>query len=464
MDQTKYKLTPEQKRIFEEVEYTSKNIFITGKPGVGKSVLINYIRENSSKTWTFTAPTGLAALNIDAYTLHSTFKLPVSVGIIDQTYNRFPIDPKTINRIKYGVRCLMIDEVSMVRADTFDYLDRLLRFCKEVNLPFGGIQVIIVGDFFQLPPIVVREEVPQLRQCGYTSPFVFSSRIFHSNFKIMELSKVLRQKGDNKFIELLNAARTGSITPEQIRALNKQVGQPDDLRIRLTAKNQEADNINFGHLRGIAGEEHRFYANVFGEWPALPVEQELRLKVGAQVMVKYNNADRPPSFKGEWMNGVVNGTIGIVKKIITEASMEGAYRDKEGEFIPTVTIELEDGEERTIFRRRWERKVKEQVDGEWDEVTKASYEQMPLALAWAISIHKSQGQSFERVHIDASSIFAPGQLYVALSRCRSMAGISLENEVSPRQFWCNRDVLEFFNNVELDTKFEKVTPKKRKIK
>lgn len=446
-----FKLTRSQQSCFDAVEQTNDNILIHGKPGVGKSVLIKALTEDGRKSYTLSAPTGLAALNIGGRTLHSIFRLPVSHGILDHTFNNFPIDDRVINFIRYQIKHLIIDEVSMVRADMFDYIDRLMRHAKQQpDKPFGGAQVIVIGDFYQLPPVVVRDEVPQLRNAGFSSPFIFSSRVFQGSFKVLTLDEVLRQKGDPEFIDILNSARTGAVFPKQMKVLNEHVGLPDDIRIKLTATNKQADEINARELAKIPGEVTTFQAHKFGEWPANPTEELLNLKVGAQVMVKMNGADRPDGFKGDFASKVVNGTLGKVVSLNGDRHPDEDTGEFDGDTdnVQKVTIELENGEHVTIYRKRWERKIKEKVGDQWDERVVASFEQIPLALAWAISIHKSQGQSFDKCHIDASKIFAPGQLYVALSRVRSLAGLSLEGPVTTSKFWANRDVMQFFEAYE----------------
>lgn len=478
-----FQLTKNQQQVFDYIENTNENIFVGGKPGVGKSVLIRALIELGLKIYTLGAPTGLAALNIFGKTLHSIFRLPVSQGIIAKDFNNFASDQHVINYIRYQIKHLIIDEISMVRADYFDFIDRFMREVKGVDLPFGGVQMIIIGDFYQLPPVVVKEEVPQLRNEGYGSAFVFSSAAFQ-DFKVVLLHEVLRQKGDPGFIELLDGARVGSVHPRHIGRLNKQVGKPEDIRINLTGTNRQADGINQGMLQAIQQPRELFYATKYGEWPAYPVEEELTLKVGAQVMVKMNGADRPPKETSKFVSKVVNGTLGVVKEIFKAkaedvepmepqdltAEMYEEMKDwskgketpshlKKSDGVNRVVITLDSGEDVTIYTKQWQRKKKEKKDGKWEETIVASYEQMPLALAWAISIHKSQGQSFDKVHLDLSHIFAPGQAYVALSRCRSLNGISLETPVTPRVFWANRDVMSFFDSVE-EVKFE--GPKKKK--
>lgn len=422
-------LTTNQQQVFDLVEGTLDNILVLGEPGVGKSVLINWLREHGNKSYTIAAPTGLAALNVGGKTLHSLFRLPVSQGVIFPDFNVFPEDDKLIANLRYNVKHLIIDEISMVRADAFDYIDRLLRHVRNSDKPFGGVQIIAVGDFFQLPPVVVGAENKQLKEAGYSSPFIFSAACF-KGFKVVQLNEVLRQVGDPGFIDLLAAARVGQLLPTQAKKLNSRAVVEEGIRISLTGTNKEALWTNMRRLAELNVETKTFTASIYGTWPAYPAEPELELAVGAQVMVKKNRADCPQgSVKKE--SNIVNGTLGVVEAI---------YPDK-------VEIKTEDGVTVPIYIQAWEQKVKvKEADG-WVEKIVATYEQMPLALAWAISIHKSQGQSFDKVHIDASRIFAPGQAYVALSRARSLAGITLERPVTASKFFANRDVIRFYNTL-----------------
>lgn len=437
-----FKLTKNQQAAYNLVHDTNYNVAIIGKPGVGKSVLINALRKASQeKVYVLGAPTGLAALNIKGRTIHSIFRIPISQGIIHPSYDKYPTDSKVVNMIKHYVNHLVIDEISMVRADIFDYIDRCLQYCKGNNLPFGGAQVIIVGDFFQLPPIVKTDEKIQLREAGYNSEFTFDSFAFkRGDFKIVLLEEVLRQKGDPTFIEILHRARTGHPTGSDLRTLNKLVGLPKDLRIKLASRNQDADDTNKSEMKKLPEPDFHFTAQKFGHWDALPVEEDLVLRKGAQVMVKKNGADKPDDFRGEFHSKVVNGTLAIVEEIIPSAA-----EADEGE---KVKIKLENGEIITIYRKRWERKIKEKVGDKWEERVIASYEQLPLVPAWSISIHKSQGQTFDKVHINANRIFAPGQLYVALSRCKSLQGLSFEQPLYPRQFFANLTVVDFHNELK----------------
>lgn len=435
-------LTNNQTACATEIEDTRNNIFITGKPGVGKSVLINWLRTNGAKTYVVGAPTGLAALNAGGRTLHSLFGLPVSEGIIAPDYNRFNQPDSVIKFIRYQLQYLIIDEVSMVRADQFDYIDRLLRYVKDPSRPFGGVQVVIVGDFFQLPPVAKAQDIKALKEAGWESPFAFSAKSFET-FKTLELSEVLRQKGDQGFIKLLHRMRTGDLTAKDMVLINDRV-EPDfeDVRIRLVSTNKEAELTNLKELGKLPEEELVFNATQTGVWPVkdnFPAETELRLKIGAQVMVKMNKADVPEGVRAD--SDVVNGDLGLVE-------MFGKEDDESGSLWVGVRLRKND-EVVKIWRRRWVYKVKEKVGNEWSEREIASFSQIPLSLAWAISMHKSQGQSFEAVHIDCSRVFMPGQSYVAFSRCRSLEGITLESRVHQSKFFANKDVVRFFKSIEV---------------
>lgn len=427
-----FTLTKNQQRVFDLVESSNRNLLIMGKPGVGKSVLIRALTEAGQKNYILAAPTGLAALNIGGRTLHSIFRLPTSEGIISESYDMFPTDDATVNFIRFAIKYLIIDEISMVRADTFDYIDRLLRYIKDQNEPFGGVQIIAIGDFFQLPPVVTSQEKIQLKKADYDSPFVFHSKAFkEGNFNVVQLNEVLRQAGDPEFMELLDVAREGVVENSHITILNKRVNPLEGVRISLVATNKEAATINLIRLKSLGTEIRTYEARVFGHWPAYPTEVQLQLAVGAQIMVKMNRADVPDNVQHPMISRVVNGTLGIVKEL------------EKDRVLITVT-EKGQSFEAWIYTKTNERKKKVQnEDGKWSEEVVASFRQVPLSLAWAISIHKSQGQTFSEVHINASKIFADGQFYVALSRCKTLDGITLESPVSPRKFTTNKHVLKF---------------------
>lgn len=414
-------LTANQQDIFDLTESTQGNLLITGPPGCGKSVLNNALLELGKKRYVMSAPTGLAAINVQGRTLHSLFRIPVSEGVIVPEYNVFNQDIRTTSMLR-GLKVLIIDEISMVRVDVFEFMDRMLRTIRKIDHPFGGVQIVAVGDFYQLPPVVRREDQVELH-ARWSSPYVFSSQVFES-FRSVRLTEVLRQKGDSEFIGLLHSARAGRLTDVQVGRLNGQVSPVQDVRIRLVAVNKQADAINQAFLAGLPSQKTIYEAEVFGDWPADPVDRQISLKVGAQVMVKLNNAD---AGEGQIGGKVVNGTIGRVVALEKKR----------------IRLELEDKDQVWIYRKRFERRIKEFTAGDWSERLVASFEQLPVMLAWAISMHKSQGQSFDKAHIDASRVFSQGQAYVALSRIRSLAGLSLEAPLSVEHFWPDKKVLEW---------------------
>lgn len=426
---SEFQLTSEQQSIFDLIENTNDNILIHGKPGVGKSVLIRALRETGSKHYSLAAPTGLAALNIGGKTLHSLFGIAPSEGIYTPDFNIFTKNDNVLHHLYHKVNHLIIDEISMVRADMFDYLDRELRFVKNNNQPFGGVQIIAVGDFFQLPPVTKASDKKQLKEYEYKSQFAFDAFAF-KDFKVVSLNTVLRQN-EREFIDILHAARTGEISEKQTKVLNKQVAKCTDFRIQLAGTNQQADLINMKQLSLIKEEAVKFEAEKWGYWPQLPVEQSIQLKVGAQVLIKKNNTDKPPGAKGLASGKIVNGSIAKIIELPTQEK-------------PYTVVELEDGTQHNIYKTRWELKEKRRdKDGKWSEQPVASFEQVPFQLAWAISMHKSQGQSFDRVHIDALKIFEAGQLYVALSRARTLEGVSFQAPISKDNFWADDNVLRF---------------------
>jgi len=434
-----YTLTKDQQRCADLIDGTGTNFALLGKPGVGKSVLIHYLTEYGRKSYTLAAPTGLAATNISGKTLHSIFGIPISQGIIAPDYNNFTRNQNIVNNIRFNIRTLIIDEISMVRADVFDYIDRLCREVKGVEEPFGGIQVVVVGDFCQLPPITNADERKQFTEHGYRSHFVFDSYAF-KGFEFLELNEVLRQKGDNSFINILHEARIGEVSSKSMVKLNGRVEDADGIRLHLVSTNKQSDMINSTALSKLFSPLVEFHADATGSWPSFPMDTVLQMKVGAQVLIKKNAADRVPGDRTRGESEVVNGSLGIVTEICAKV-------DKET--VPYIRVLLRSGNEVNIYRARWERKVKERIGDKWVETTVASFEQMPIMLAWAISMHKSQGQTFETVHIDPKRIFAAGQLYVALSRGKSLQGITFDSRVAKSSFRTDNRVLEFLNQTTI---------------
>jgi len=399
------------RKALDILDNTCKNVFITGKAGTGKSTLLKYFRERTHKNIVVLAPTGVAALNVGGETIHSFFRF------------RPDITPDTVKRIKgrgagiyRELHAIVIDEVSMVRADLLDCVDAFLRLNGPAALkPFGGLQMIFIGDLYQLPPVVSRNE-GGLFASHYDGPYFFNARVMEEfALELVELEKIYRQK-DAGFIGILNAIRNNSATERDLAALNKRVGaalghdRGDGYTVHLLSTNKAAYEINSEHLNALDGREHAYRARIDGDFSkeSYPADEELLIKKGAQVML-LNNEPR-----GRW----VNGSMGVVEEIKSEP----------GSGAETVMVRLSDGGLEEVGPHVWEL-FHFNYDHEANKVvaeTAGVFEQYPLKLAWGITIHKSQGKTFEHAVIDfGRGMFAHGQAYVALSRCVSLDGLSL---------------------------------------
>jgi len=416
------KVTGEFEWLFSLLENENRNVFLTGKAGTGKSTFLQYFRENSSKKIIVVAPTGVAALNVRGQTIHSLFRLP------PRFVNVAEIKPDR-RRIFKELELLIIDEISMVRADVFEGIDQFLRLARKSSRPFGGVQVCVIGDLFQLPPVISNEEKEFFSQY-YDSPFFFNTKAYtEAEFQAAEFSTIHRQN-DPVFINVLNAIRSGTCDNIKLEVLNARVSPratPAPGTLVLTTTNVLADNINNTKLAMLPGELRQYIGESKGEFgirgSRLPAAEKLELRVGAQVMFVKNDSD------GRW----VNGTIGIVEKLEDE----------------TITVKVADIVYE-VEREKWKTIVYEydETNELIAEKSLGSYTQFPLMLAWAVTIHKSQGKTLERVIIDlGSGAFAAGQLYVALSRCKSLAGIALKKPVTRGDIKCDAGVVEFTKNI-----------------
>lgn len=407
------------------VNTTNRHIFLTGKAGTGKTTFLKYIVQNTFKKTVIAAPTGIAAINAGGVTLHSLLQLPFGTFIpeniplhdsgIQLNTPRTLFQKSKFNATKRQmlneVELLIIDEVSMLRADLLDCIDHTLRYIRRNQKPFGGVQILFIGDLMQLPPVVKDDEKRFLNQF-YSSLYFFQSRALLSSPPIhVELKKIFRQQ-DQDFIDLLNRLRYNEQTDEDLLFLNRYYN-PDFFQseesgyIYLTTHNYKADKLNAQKLQELDAFEYSFHASLDGDFPEnmFPTTEELILKEGAQVMFIKND----PSGEGQFFNGKI-GTV-------------SSLSDEE------IWVRFEDQSEVQVQPYLWENKrySLDKVSGELIEVYLGGFQQFPIKLAWAVTIHKSQGLTFEKAILDLSDTFAPGQLYVALSRLTSLKGLVLSS-------------------------------------
>jgi len=400
-------LSDEQQQLFEKLENTSSNAFVTGKAGTGKSLLLQYFRAYTKKKLVVVAPTGVAALNVGGQTIHSLFKLPLSVITKDKQKD-LRLDSKTAYLLN-NLDAVVIDEISMVRVDTLEAIDCLLKKARNSDLLFGGVQMVMFGDLYQLPPVVSSRELQKYFTDTYGCVYCFNADSWKAaNPEIIELSNIFRQK-DSQFIDLLNTVRKGSVDDTVLIELNKRtnVEIPSSGTIILATTNRSVRDINDRRLNELTGQAYEFQAEITGqlEESAFPTEEILRLKVGAQIMMLRNDREK------RW----VNGTLGTIKSI----SGDEIKVDIDG-YVYTVSPET--WSKISYYYNREEQKVEEEVV--------STFRQFPLRLAWAITIHKSQGQTYSSIVIDlGDGAFAHGQTYVALSRCTQLETLYLKRDV-----------------------------------
>jgi len=422
------------------VENTGTSLFLTGKAGTGKTTFLKYITENTSKRFVILAPTGVAAINAGGTTIHSFFQLPLCPYLPDikelvteyQMPERFRSLRKERIKIIRTLDLLIIDEISMVRADLLDAVDMSLRRYRRSDKPFGGVQLLMVGDIRQLSPVVTDNERPYINRV-YSSPYFFSSKALKSlEYVTIELETVYRQE-DQTFVEILNAIRDGHPSDEMLRKLNSRVGADissgeKSEPIRLMTHNRRVDSFNTGRLDTLPGAAVSFTAEIEGEFPesSYPTDGTIYLKEGAQVMFIRNDT----SGAGEYYNG----KIGKISSIGPDDN---------------VTVECENGRKISVSPVEWEN-IQYALDKDSGEIRQekiGTFRQIPLRPAWAITIHKSQGLTFDRVIIDANAAFAFGQVYVALSRCRTLEGISLDTPVRLSSLFSDQDVSLFTSSL-----------------
>lgn len=421
-------LSDEFSGILDQLEYTSDQLFITGRAGTGKSTLLQVFRSTTRKKVVVLAPTGIAALNVRGQTIHSFFGFP------PRLLNSNEIEKRANNRMYKNLDMIIIDEISMVRADILDNIDLFLRKNRGDHRPFGGVQMVFFGDLFQLPPVVSTPFEKNYFSTVYATPYFFSARVVSQiSLKMLELTTVYRQE-ERMFVNLLDNIRLASVDYEDFIALNNRhvpLPERDEFYITLCSRNDIAARINHSKLDAISMTPTEYHGTVSGEFnPQLfPTEMKLVLKEGAQVMFVKNDLQKQ----------FVNGTIGIVSELHPDKIL--------------VRIADEDGREKyvQVEAQNWEI-IKYEADREnpgnvTSRVT-GTFSQIPVRLAWAITIHKSQGKTFDKVIIDmGGGAFESGQTYVALSRCRTLEGIILKQPVRNRDIFTDERITEYYQQI-----------------
>ncbi len=434
---------PELQLAFDFIQFTNRNVFLTGKAGTGKTTFLHNLKRSSPKRMIVVAPTGVAAINAGGVTIHSFFQLafhphiptaneqPSPVGRSQEGGN-FKMSREKVNIMK-SLDLLVIDEISMVRADLLDAVDSILRRYKNHLLPFGGVQLLMIGDLQQLAPVVKEEDWEMLGKYYDTAFFFGSLALQQTDYITIELQHVYRQK-DLSFITLLNKIRDNQLDSSALQELNKRYDpefdpDSDEGYITLTTHNAQAQSLNDSRLLKLPGKIQTFKARVKDDFPeyAYPTAFELHLKTGAQVMFVKNDISKDKLY----FNGKIGTIVDIDDDVITVQCPE------DPDAIPVEKVE-------------WQN-MKYTLDDETKEIQETvigTFTQYPLKLAWAITIHKSQGLTFDKVIIDARAAFAHGQVYVALSRCRTLEGIVLSTPVSQRGIITDPTVSGFVGAIE----------------
>ena len=407
------------KEIYNIMEYSKQNMFITGKAGSGKTTLLEYFRINSNKNFVILASTGISAIKAKGKTIHSFFLFPPRI-LINEKIKRIP------NKIIGNLETILIDECSMIRSDVLDGIDQSLKLNRRSEEIFGGVQIILLGDVYQLPPVVRENEQDIFNNFYPKGHYFFNSNCYQSSYiKTFELKKVYRQK-DKIFLDILNKIRLGNVTNNDLSIINERTindySKIPDETIILSPTNRKVDNINNLNLQNIQSESFIFKSSQTGDFKEKPADETLALKVGAQVMMVKNDIKSPK----RW----VNGSIGIVSQL-----------DKKN-----IHLKIKNNVYK-ITQDTWDRFNYTIKDGEVKHEVVATFTQYPIKLAWAVTIHKSQGQTFENVIIDLDrGSFAHGQTYVALSRVVSLKGLFLSRGIRMSDIIFNNKINELLNN------------------
>ncbi len=421
----------------ELINYSNRSIFLTGKAGTGKTTFLRKLKESTSKQMAIVAPTGVAAINAGGTTIHSFFQIAPGTLIPTKEANYQFLSKQQVNSVRRKIftslELLVIDEISMVRADLLDLIDIILRHYRyKPNTPFGGVQLMFIGDMHQLPPVCNNEDW-QILQTFYQSPFFFHSKVMQELKPVyVEFDKIFRQT-NMQFVDLLNNVRNNTLSSTDFELMDKRYipdfdPKDDEGYILLTTHNAKADLVNSTKLGAINEKVYHFQSTVMGDFPEknYPAEQDLQLKVGAKVMFIAN--DKQP------IKRYYNGKIGIITHISDE---EGIYVQCPEEE-EAINVDRESWNNVKYSHDKTTNTIKEEING--------TFTQYPLRLAWAITIHKSQGLTFNKVVIDAGSAFSPGQVYVALSRCTTLDGIVLTTRINPHSLAVDADVVRYAQN------------------
>ncbi|WP_052102551.1 AAA family ATPase [Porphyromonas gingivicanis] len=438
------------------IRETERSIFLTGKAGTGKSTLLKHVSQTIKKKHVVLAPTGISALNAGGQTLHSFFKLPFGPlppgdKIVKETLKKIRKEQRTLIR---NLELIIIDEVSMVRSDIVDAIDLILRTIRgRMFLPFGGVQMLFVGDLFQLEPVVTAQDAEILRNFYHTYFFYGANAFIANKPIIVELTKVYRQK-DRAFVDILDQIRTGKASDQEVKALNEHTSAldkkdalilpEDDFNITLTTRRDRAKKINEEHLERLSGDEYSFRGVIQDEFPegSLPTEEVLVLKEGAQVMFVANDPQH------QW----VNGSLGQFLEFDAETG--------------AIAVQLENGAICLVQQFTWENKryILNPETNSIEEEIIGKFTQIPLKLAWAITIHKSQGLTFEHVTIDfCNGTFAAGQAYVALSRCRSLEGMTLTRPFRKYDIITRPEIVDYYQQAANEEVFQETLEESRAV-